>query len=178
MPENGQPGTDAAPVVSAQTLQLFAQMAAGIPEADDSEAYESIVMQLLVADSVDALNAPWDTDAVDKIAGHQVRIDELTRRASDFAGGLGMYLVCKGVDQGTGERVILTTGAVSVVAQLARAYFLGGLPIVAQWIVGDPSPKTGRRPQHLTIVALSNTPASAATQTVHDTADGSEPAPF
>lgn len=178
MPPSDQAGTDIAPVVSSATLQLFAEMAAGIPEADDSEAYESIVSQLLAADTVDQLNAPWDTDAVDKIAGHQIRVDELTRRPSDFAGGLGMYLVCKGVDQGTGERVTLTTGAVSVVAQLARAYFVGGLPIVAQWIVGDPSPKTGRRPQHLQIVALSNTPASAATQPVHETAGAGDPAPF
>lgn len=178
MTENGQPGTDIAPVVSAQTLQVFAQMAAGIPEADDSEAYESILTQLLAAGSVDQLNAPWDTDAVDKIAGHQIRVDEITRRPSDFAGGLGMYLVCKGVDQGTGERVTLTTGAVSVVAQLVRAYFIGGLPIVARWVVGDPSPRTGRRPQHLEIVALAGAPASAATVTVHDQAAGDGTAPF
>lgn len=151
---NDQPGTDVAPVVSAETLQLFAQMAAGIPEADDSEAYENIVLQLLQAADVDALNAPWDTDAAEKLNGHQVKIEELTRRPSDYAGGLGMYLVCKGVDQGTGEKVTVTTGAVAVVAQLARAYFVGGLPIVARWVIGDPSPRTGRRPQHLEVVAL------------------------
>ena len=166
-------GQDIAPAVSDATLKIFAQMAAGIPESDDSEAYESIVTQLLAADNVDALNAPWDTDTAEKLAGHQVRIDELTRRPSDFKGGLGLYLVCKGVDQGTGERITVTTGAVSVVAQLARAYFVAGLPIVAQWIIGDPSPRTGRRPQHLQIIALAggSAKATAASGPVPD-ADG------
>ena len=178
MSENNQPGTEVAPVVSAATLQMFAQMAAGIPEADDSEAYESIITQLLTADTVDQLNAPWDTDAAEKLAGHQIRIDELTRRPSDFQGGLGMYLVCKGVDQGTGERVVVTTGAVSVVAQLARAYFVGGLPIIATWVIGDPSPQTGRRPQHLQIVALAGSRSHPVPPPVHDQAPADEPAPF
>lgn len=149
-----QAGTEVVPVISDQTMQVFASMAAGIPEADDSEAYESIVSQLLMAAGVDDLNAPWDTEAADRLAGHQLRIDQLTRRPSDFIGGLGMYLVAKGVDQASGERFTWTTGSIAIVAQLARAYFLGGLPIIAQVIVGDANPRTGRKPQHLQIVAL------------------------
>jgi len=149
-----QAGTETAPVVSQQTLQVFASMAAGIPVADDSEAYESIVSQLLNAAGIDDLNAPWDTEAADRLAGHQLIIQELTRRPSDFIGGLGMYLVAKGVDQASGERFTWTTGSIAIVAQLARAYFLGGLPIIAQVIVGDANPRTGRKPQHLQIVAL------------------------
>jgi hypothetical protein len=178
MTANDQAGTDIAPVVSTRTLQLFAEMAAGIPEADDSEAYESIVLQLLAADTVDQLNAPWDTDAVEKLAGHQILIQDLTRRPSDYAGGLGMYLVAKGVDQSTGEPAVITTGAVSVVAQLARAYFVGGLPIIARWVIGDPSPRTGRRPQHLEIIALASAPPEqrAAAAAAAGNSDG--PAPF
>jgi len=148
------PGTELAPVVSQATLALFAQMAVSIPEADDSEAYENIVSQLLNADGVDALNAPWDTNTADNLANHRLKIEEITRRQSDFAGGLGMYMVCKGVDMGTGETFVWTTGAVSIVAQLARVYHLGGLPCIAELIVGDPSPTTGRRPQHLKVIAL------------------------
>ena len=149
-----QARTEVAPVVSDQTLQIFAAMAAGIPEADDSEAYESIVSQLLGAAGVDDLNAPWETEAADRLAGHQLVVQELTRRPSDYAGGLGMYLVAKGADQANGERFTWTTGSIAIVAQLARAYFLGGLPMIVQVIVGDPSPRTGRKPQHLRIVAL------------------------
>ena len=162
MPDNGnQPGTEVAPVISDATLQVFAQMAAGIPEADDTDAYESIVSQLLNAAGVDDLNAPWETDAADRLAGHQLVIQELTRRPSDYAGGLGMYLVAKGVDQANGERFTWTTGSIAIVAQLARAYFVGGVPIVCQVIVGDANPRTGRKPQHLHIVALGgNKPAA------------------
>lgn len=158
-----QAGTEVAPVVSDQTLQIFASMAAGIPEADDSEAYESIVSQLLMAAGVDDLNAPWDTEAAEKLNGHQLVIQQLTRRPSDFTGGLGMYLVAKGVDQASGERFTWTTGSIAIVAQLARAYFLGGLPIIAQVVVGEKNPRTGFRPQHLQIVALGgNKPADPA----------------
>lgn len=150
-------GTDIAPVVSDQTMQIFASMAAGIPEADDSEAYESILTQLLNAAGVDDLNAPWETEAADRLAGHQLIAQELTRRPSDFLGGLGMYLVVKGVDQASGERFTWTTGSIAIVAQLVRAYFLGGLPIIMQVIVGDVNPRTGRKPQHLHIVGLGGT---------------------
>jgi hypothetical protein len=150
-----QPGTDVMPVVSQQTLALFASMAVGIPEADDAEAYENIVAQLLAADGVDALNAPWDTSTVDNLANHRLRIESMTRRQSDFAGGLGVYIVAKGVDMGTGETFVWTTGSVAIVAQLARIHHMGALPAVVELVVGDPSPTTGRRPQHLKVLSLS-----------------------
>lgn len=148
------PGTDIAPVVSQQTLALFAQMAVSIPEADDGGAYESIVLQLLQADDIDALNAPWDTNGGEDLAGYRLKIEGITRRQSDYAGGLGLYLVCKGTNMGTGETFTWTTGSVSIVAQLARAWHLGGFPVFAELIVGDPSPTTGRRPQHLKITGF------------------------
>lgn len=160
---DNQAGTDVAPVISDQTLQVFASMAAGIPEADDSEAYESILTQLLSAAGVDDLNAPWETEAADRLAGHQLQVKELTRRPSDYAGGLGMYLVAKGTDRANGERFVWTTGSIAIVAQLVRAYFLGGLPFVIEVVVGDANPRTGRKPQHLRIVALGgNKPAEKA----------------
>lgn len=148
------PGTDIQQVVSPETQALFAQMAVGIPEADDDGAYESIVLQLLNADDVGALNAPWDTTGADKLANHRLRIESLARRQSDYAGGLGIYIVAKGVDLGTGEPFVWTTGSVAIVAQLARIHHLGGLPAVAELVVGDPNPSTGRRPQRLNIIAL------------------------
>ena len=149
------PGTDVMPVVSQQTMALFAQMAVGIPEADDSEAYENIVAQLLSANGVDGLNAPWDTNTTETLANHRLKITELSRRASDFAGGLGLYMVCKGTDMGTGEPFVWTTGSVAIVAQLARIHNIKGFPAIVELVVGDPSPSTGRRPQHLKVLGLS-----------------------
>lgn len=149
-----QPGTDIAPVVSQATLALFAQMAVNIPEATDEGAYESIVLQLLSADDVDGLNAPWDTNNGEDLAGYRLKIESLTRRQSDYAGGLGLYLVCQGINMGTGEPFTWTTGSVSIVAQLARAWHLGAFPLTCELVIGDPSPTTGRRPQHLKIIGF------------------------
>lgn len=148
------PATEVLPAVSQATMALFAQMAVGIPEAEDGQAYEAIVMKLLQADDVDALNAPWDTDDTESLVGYRLKIESLTRRPSDYAGGLGMYLVAQGVNLGTGEPFTWTTGSVSIVAQLARCWHLDRFPVIAELVIGDPSPTTGRRPQHLKIVAL------------------------
>lgn len=139
------------PPVSAETLNLFASMAVGIPAADDGGAYENIVLQLLAATDVDGLNAPWDTSDAEKIAGHRLKIESVERRESDFNAGLGMYLVVKGVNMDDGEKFTWSTGSVSVVAQLARAHFLGAFPVIAELVISDTPTKNGYRPQRLQV---------------------------
>jgi hypothetical protein len=149
-----QPGTDVVPVVSQQTMALFSQMAVGIPEADDGEAYENIVLQLLNADGVDDFNAPWDTEAATQLAGKMLKIESMARRSSDFAGGLGLYIVVKGIRMDTGEAFVLTTGGIANVASLARLHFTGKLPAVAELVIADTPTANGFRPQHLKIHSL------------------------
>lgn len=148
------PGTEVATLVSPETMALFAQMAVGIPEANDEDAYENIVLQLLQANDAGELNAPWDTNSAEQIAGKRLKIETIQRRASDMAGGLGMYMVCKGVNLESGEKFVLTTGAVSVVAQLARAWYLKGFPLICELQIADTPTKNGYRPQHLTVLAF------------------------
>jgi len=142
------------PVVSQQTMALFASMAVNIPEADDGAAYENIVLQLLQATDVDGLNAPWDTSDAEKIAGHRIKIESIMRRPSDFNAGLGLYLVCKGVNMDTGEAFTWSTGSVSVVAQLARAHFLSAFPVIGELIISDTPTKNGYRPQRLNVIGF------------------------
>lgn len=151
---DNRPGTEIAPVVSAATMALFAQMAVSIPEADDSEAYEAIVLKLLGATDVDGMNAPWDTSAAESLTGYRLKIEGIERRQSDYAGGLGLFLVCKGVNLGTGEPFTLTTGSVSVVAQLARAWHLGAFPVIAELVIADTPTANGYRPQHLKVIGF------------------------
>lgn len=139
------------PVVSDATMQMFAAMAVGIPAADDGFAYDNIVLQLLQASDVDGLNAPWDTSDAEKIAGHRIVIETIERRPSDFNAGLGMYLVIKGVIPKTGEKFVWSSGSVSVVAQLARAWYLDAFPVTAQLIISDTPTKNGYRPQRLQV---------------------------
>lgn len=157
MSENGStPGTDVATVVSPETMALFAQMAVGIPEANDENAYEDIVLQLLNASDAAELNAPWDTDSAEKLAGKRIRIEVIQRRASDYADGLGIYMVCKGTNLESGERFVWTAGSVSVVAQLARAWYLKGFPLICELTIADTPTKNGYRPQHLKVLAFGN----------------------
>lgn len=149
-----QPSTEVVPVVSQATMALFAQMAVGIPEADDGEAYENIVLQLLNAEDLDQFNAPWDTEAAATLAGKRLRLESMARRASDFAGGLGMYLVTKGVVLDTGEPFVWTTGGVANVASLARIHFTGKLPAIVELVIADTPTANGFRPQHLRIHSL------------------------
>lgn len=149
------PGTEIVPVVSQATMALFAQMAVGIPEAEDGDAYESIVSALLTADNPDDFNAPWDTAAAEQLAGKRLRIESMTRRASDFAGGLGHYIICKGVVLDTGEPFVFTTGGIANVASLARIHFTGKLPAIVELVIADTPTSRGYRPQHLKIHALS-----------------------
>lgn len=142
------------PPVSDATMALFAQMAVGIPEADDGGAYENIVLQLLNATDVDGLNAPWDTSDAEKLANHRLKIESVQRRPSDFNAGLGLYLVVKGVDMGTGETFVWSTGSISVVAQLARAHFLEKFPVIAELIISDTPTKNGYRPQRLNVIGF------------------------
>lgn len=150
-----QPGTEVVPVVSQATMALFAQMSVGIPEADDGEAYENIVLQLLNAEDLDAFNAPWDTEAAATLAGKMLKIESMARRASDFAGGLGIYIVTKGVRLDTGEPFVFTTGGIANVASLARIHFTGKLPAIVELVVADTPTANGFRPQHLKIHSLS-----------------------
>ena len=147
--------TEVVPVVSQATMALFASMAVGIPEADDGEAYENIVLQLLNAEDLDAFNAPWDTEAAASLAGKMLKIESMARRASDFAGGLGLYIVVKGTRLDTGEPFVWTTGGIANVATLAKLHFTGKLPAIVELVIADTPTSNGFRPQHLKLHSMS-----------------------
>lgn len=152
--DTSNPGTELAIPYSQEVTNIFATMVAGIPETDDEDASERIVLQLLGATDAAELNAPWDSAPAEELAGKRLRIDTIERRPSDFQDGLGVYLVCKGLILDTGEKLVFTTGAISIVAQLVRAHFLGGLPAICELVIAERPTKKGYRPQHLKIMAL------------------------
>lgn len=147
------PDTDLVPVVSQEIMSRFAQMAVGIPEARPDDAYDDILSQLLNATNLDDLNAPWDTAKTEDLVGYRLRIDSIQRFESDYTQGLGLYLVCKGQNTMTGEKFVVSTGSISVVAQLAQAWYLNMFPVLAEFVVSERPTKSGYRPQHLKIHA-------------------------
>lgn len=147
-------GAEIATIISPDTQALFAQMAVGIPATAGEDAYDDILTQIMNASSVLELNAPWDTHKAEQLEGHRLRIDSIKRSESDFAEGLGMYLVCKGVNLTSGEKFTLTIGSVSAVAQLAKVHYMEGFPVVCRIVIAERPTKRGYRPVHLNIIAL------------------------
>lgn len=139
-------------VIPNQAIEAFAAMAVSIPEAGDG-GFDGILTQLLETSDPAALDAPWRSDGLTELLGRRLRIDGLRRMESEYDSGLPFFLIIQAADLETGETITATTGAVSVVAQLTRAWSLGLIP---GWRViprqADRPSKSGYFPQHLEVM--------------------------
>ena len=139
-------------VIPNQAVAAFAAMAADIPEAGDG-GFEGILAQLLAVEDPAALDAPWRSDGLTELLGRPLRIDGLRRMESEYDSGLPFFLIIQAADLETGEQLTVTTGAVSVVAQLTKAWSLGLIPgfrVVPRQ--ADRPSKSGYYPQHLEVM--------------------------
>lgn len=132
-------------------LEQFAEMAVMIP-ADIGGGTEDILRKILSATSWDQLDEPWETSEIDDIVGKTLRITHVKRRPSTFRGGLGVFLVVYLTDPRTNKEYVKTTGSVSVVGQIARAYALGVTSMTVQWMRSERPTDNGYYPQHLKVL--------------------------
>lgn len=123
-----------------------------VPEADE-DAYGGILMAILNAESPADLDAAWTARSLEQYCDTPLRVESIKRMPSDFADGLGAYLVVNAVIPGDGERVTMTTGSVSVVAQLVKANALGAFPLIVVPRKANRPSANGYYPMHLEIVA-------------------------
>jgi hypothetical protein len=123
-----------------------------VPEADE-DAYARIIADILGAQTPADLDAAWNANGIDKYADVALRVDSIHRMPSDFDEGLGMYLVVNAVIPGDGERVTVTTGSVSICAQLIKAFNLKAFPLIVIPRKSKRPTKAGYYPMHLEIVA-------------------------
>lgn len=158
-----QQSAEVALINNAAILTMFAEMAVMIP-ADDGNATEDILNQILTAETWDQLDAPWEVSPIDDVLGKQLRIVSAKRLPSTFAGGLGVFLVLGLRDIVTGKEYVKTTGSVSVVAQVARAYALQCTDVIVEWKRADRASKNGYFPQHLKVLSAT-APTARATAT-------------
>lgn len=133
-------------------VREFAKMATMIPAQDPEQAVDSIIGQILAAGSVDQLDNPWRTDDLSELMGHHLEISDLKRMDSDYADGLGVYLVVRATELTTGEQVTFTTGSVSVVAQLVKAYASGWFPLRCMVVESERPSRNGYKPHHIEIL--------------------------
>lgn len=160
MTQPSQPGTevDTTLQLSKELVQQFAQMAMAIP-GETTDALDSIIGAILGAPSWEHLSDPWESSKAELLAGRTLRIDGLSRRPSDYRDGLGIFLVVHYTDTRTGEPGVWTTGSTACVAQLARAYAAGWLPLYAQIVIAERPTKEGYKPHHLKFLGKADKPA-------------------
>ncbi len=137
--------------ISPQLIEAYAAMIADVPDAG-GDAFESILGAIARTTNPADLDAPWRSGGLDEWIGERLAITGIRKMPSDYPGGLPWFLVVDAIALDTGEVMTLTAGAVSVVAQLAKWWQLGGRPMVVIPRQSERPSKSGYYPQHLEIV--------------------------
>jgi hypothetical protein len=146
------PVSDSAPVVLDDRIAaMYDAMIATVPEAG-GDGIDNILVQIAQAADVADLDAPWRSTGLVELRNIPIRVTAIRRIASDYAGGLPWFLVVDAAVRATGETVTFTTGAVSVVAQLVKAWSMGAMPLDVVPRVAERASKNGYYPQHLEVI--------------------------
>lgn len=132
----------------ADLVKRFADMAFTLPETT-GDGGAGIIEAILNATEVESLDSVWGTKDPDKLVGEPLTILSATVSRSDYADGLGVFLVVKAHREGTGEDITFTTGSMAVIAQIVRAHTLQALPMRAKLVRADRPSASGYYPQHL-----------------------------
>lgn len=157
VPMNGDaPGTEIMPfvdergevIIHGETARQLRELLATIP-VDDENGNQRIAEQLLSAKTVVDLNKPWESTGGRELVGREMRVDWVKARPSQYAGGLGAFLVVEFTDTATGEKSIMTTSAMAPIIQLARLHAGGWLPAYCKVIVSERPTEKGFYPYHL-----------------------------
>jgi hypothetical protein len=153
-------GTPMVPL-RAEVIEAYDSMLAAIPDAE-GEGYERILEQIAQATDPADLDAPWRAGDLAELDGIPLTILGVRKRPSDFGGGLPWFLIVDAVVENTGEHVTITSGAVSVVAQLTKAYALNAFPLRVRPVVAERPTASGYYPQRLEILTQPKANAAAA----------------
>lgn len=138
-------------VLSPEVAQRVRDLLSLLP-VEDGGGSDLLIEQLLMADTWQQLNDPWESTSGKLLIGKFVRIDSAQLRPSEFEGGMGAFLVVKGADMATKERLVWTTSALAVVTQIARLNAEGWLPGYANIVEAKRPTKRGFKPYHLQFV--------------------------
>jgi len=140
-------------VISPERVAAVSMLMDSIPEADDTgEGLDGIIDRIITATDVDDLDAPWRSQGLLALENLPIEIRGLRKRPSDYPGGLPFYLVLDGAILGTGEAFTASTGAVSVVLQLAKAWTMNAFPFRCIPRVADKPSASGNYPMHLEVL--------------------------
>lgn len=142
--------TGEAVALHSSTVQVYESMIEAVPDAG-ADGIEGILDALARATDVRDLDAPWRSAGLDAYLNVELTVTGIRKLPSDYAGGLSWFLIIDGATA-DGEVVSITTGATMVVAQLVRAFALGGLPVRVIPRQSERPSRNGYYPQHLEIL--------------------------
>ncbi len=95
---------------------------------DSDMAVAEIIAQVLSADSLDEVLADHQAVSMRDLLGEPLRIHKVKPLRSAYESNAPWFFYCDVEKIGSGERVGVTTGAQTVVAQLVRVAMLDGYP--------------------------------------------------
>lgn len=146
------PVSDAPPMVLApQVIEAYESMLATVPDAGGS-GFDGILEAIAAATDAADLDAPWRSEGLKRYANAKIRVFGIRKLPSDYEGGLSHFLIIDGAIVATGETVAITSGAVSVVAQLVKAWQLGAFPLNIVPRIATRASRNGYFPMHLEMV--------------------------
>lgn len=121
----------AAVAVPAETVRAeLDRMLSRYEGTDTGDGADRVALAILSADTVDALNEPWDTVKWrETLVGQHLRIESIRPMPSDFTEGYGFYLFVEGVNLTTGEPIAAGIGSAMIMMQLLKADDSGWLPL-------------------------------------------------
>lgn len=154
-----QPGTDvevlppgpAVPAVPDKFVQLRAMMqdaedrAAMSPE----EIQQSIVERILGAATIDEVFAIQEARHARDLLGVPIEVTDFKFQESAFDEGAKYYVVLDAYDVDSGEKMAVTCGGATVVAQLYRLGQLGAFPVKVKFTQTKRPTKSGKFPMSL-----------------------------
>lgn len=121
-----------------------------LPEAIDQEdASEVIVARILAAESVEEILTPQSAPSLRDIEGVGIVIHDARRRESDMNPGVPFFLLLDVEDRRTGKHSVYSTGALNVMAQIAKMHSLGKLPFPCHVVSVVSKSNAGRSSQWL-----------------------------
>ena len=124
-----------APENAVATLQ---QVILAIPDAPDSDDFdERSIARIMSADSLSDAMIPDTAQGMEELAGDELLIHAIAKRAGGANKKLGYYLLVDTENLSRGSRNVYSTGAVRIVAVLCRAFAEGELPLKCRVFVKE-----------------------------------------
>lgn len=130
-----------------EELRALAQAIPVQHQSDDGA--EGIVAAILSKMTIEEVLTPASATALGELEGRPIIIHDVRRVEGGQNADLGFFLLVDVEDESTGNRMVCSTGAMNVVAQLAKAVEFDALPLSCQVKVTESKSNAGRMVQWL-----------------------------